>query len=277
MDIISCQNIDYSLIHKVFTEGHRDYYIDLDFQEDIFTKLFFNIYKNSRDCSLMAFSGDKPVGLLIAGLRNYGGRRVLRGESLVVLKEYRNKGVGSQLLNQFFELAKKLDSSTISIDVLDINQDARRLYSRLGFKAAYNIDSYKLDHILNRPIDGFDLKRAYVGEILAMEDRFTDLHIPWHSQFDIIKKGFHHFIGYYRDRPVVFISTTKGGNIKLIYVDPSYRNRGFAAAGLTELMKLLRTDSLSMTISNNYSLLAFLTGLDFEKSPINSIEMLKVL
>lgn len=54
--------------------------------------------------------------------------------NIAVLPQYRNKGVGTALLNRVFSLARDLALSFISLEVRESNQGAISLYKKLGFK-----------------------------------------------------------------------------------------------------------------------------------------------
>lgn len=54
-------------------------------------------------------------------------------ENIVVADEFRGKGVGTQLLQEFFTQAKKMNSDSVFLEVRESNTPARRLYERLGF------------------------------------------------------------------------------------------------------------------------------------------------
>ena len=83
----------------------------------------------------------QTVGLL-RGLLGYVAFRMmgqtitdgeLRIESLAVLSSCRGKGIGSLLLAEVNKNAQKEGYKTISLEVVDTNQDARRLYERNGY------------------------------------------------------------------------------------------------------------------------------------------------
>jgi len=65
-------------------------------------------------------------------------RRAKSGELLmdgiVVDPRYRGKGVGTQLFANLIEFGKAESYSTIRLDVIDTNPEARKLYERLGFR-----------------------------------------------------------------------------------------------------------------------------------------------
>ncbi|MBR4123418.1 MAG: ribosomal protein S18-alanine N-acetyltransferase [Clostridia bacterium] len=54
--------------------------------------------------------------------------------NIAVLPEYRNKGVGTALLNRVFSLARDLALEFVSLEVRESNKNAASLYEKLGFK-----------------------------------------------------------------------------------------------------------------------------------------------
>ena len=54
--------------------------------------------------------------------------------NIAVLPEYRNKGIGTALLNRLFSLARDLELSFISLEVRESNSKAISIYDKLGFK-----------------------------------------------------------------------------------------------------------------------------------------------
>jgi ribosomal protein S18 acetylase RimI-like enzyme len=83
----------------------------------------------------------QTVGL-IRGLRGYMVFRMMRKtipddelriESFAVMSSYRGKGIGSLLLAEVDRIAKRNGYKTISLEVVNTNPDARRLYERKGF------------------------------------------------------------------------------------------------------------------------------------------------
>lgn len=75
---------------------------------------------------------------------------------LAILPSHQNKGLGSILIQHLSQLAKQKGKSTVSLDVSDENQRAKRLYERVGFtikkkttstlknKFSYVADHYKM-------------------------------------------------------------------------------------------------------------------------------------
>jgi ribosomal protein S18 acetylase RimI-like enzyme len=62
-----------------------------------------------------------------------GGGHDLVVEAIAVAASMRGKGVGTQLLEAAFDFARQNGFKSVSLEVVDTNPDARRLYERLGF------------------------------------------------------------------------------------------------------------------------------------------------
>jgi ribosomal protein S18 acetylase RimI-like enzyme len=54
---------------------------------------------------------------------------------LAVSPDMRGKGVGTRLLEAVFQIAREKKFKSVSLEVVDTNPGARRLYERLGFVA----------------------------------------------------------------------------------------------------------------------------------------------
>ncbi len=102
------------------------------------TKSYINWLKNrDREGILLAFEGDKLVGF-IAGDANWFSKRerdrVGAVHELVVHKDYRNRGIGSALMERILEYFRGKGLKKAELWVGDENLVARRFYERLGFK-----------------------------------------------------------------------------------------------------------------------------------------------
>lgn len=66
--------------------------------------------------------------------------------NLAVRKSHRNQGIGTYLINELIEMADKLDTSSLTLEVRVSNSKAIKLYKRLGFKEEKLISNYYLDN-----------------------------------------------------------------------------------------------------------------------------------
>ena len=95
---------------------------------------FISSVENSIDnIMLLAKSDEKIVGC--ASLSRLPRRMRHRGDfALSVAKEYWNKGIGSQLLNNIIAFAKENNFDSIDLQVRSDNKSAIHLYEKYGFK-----------------------------------------------------------------------------------------------------------------------------------------------
>jgi len=53
-----------------------------------------------------------------------------------VAKSQRGKGIGTQMLQKVFAFAKTRNAARVTLEVIDTNTEARKLYERLGFTSS---------------------------------------------------------------------------------------------------------------------------------------------
>lgn len=93
--------------------------------------------------ALLEESLKSPWNLLLAAeeggrLIGYGAACVIGGEGeilrLAILKDYRQKGKGRELLDDLVEAAKEKGARAMTLEVRESNLAARRLYLSAGFR-----------------------------------------------------------------------------------------------------------------------------------------------
>ena len=94
---------------------------------DLSMPYWIGMIKQTIGFGLIAMVDDQPVGYLIAdkarGSINY----------LYVKEEYQRQGVGTALVEECKSRMKKLGYSSITLNVLSLNEKAIKFYQRLGF------------------------------------------------------------------------------------------------------------------------------------------------
>ena len=103
--------------------------------EDIFKQIFNQELKLNIYSKIVAYKEDKIVGFLIYD-DIYDRYEI---EYIGVLEEYRNKGIGSKLMEY-------LDNKNISLEVDVNNENAIKLYEKYGFKKVSIRKNYYNNH-----------------------------------------------------------------------------------------------------------------------------------
>ena len=96
--------------------------------------------------SVLALEGDDlgsavPVGLIncIEGFSTFACRPLVNVHDVVVLESHRGRRVGEQMLAVVEQIARARGACKLTLEVLEGNQPAMRLYQRIGF-AGYELD-----------------------------------------------------------------------------------------------------------------------------------------
>ncbi|MDR3245900.1 MAG: GNAT family N-acetyltransferase [Prevotellaceae bacterium] len=85
---------------------------------------------------LLARDGDIFTGLLTAfeNFSTFSAKPMINIHDVIVLKEYRGKGIGRRLMNAIVTEAEKRKCSRITLEVRKDNAKAQNLYKSLGFE-----------------------------------------------------------------------------------------------------------------------------------------------
>ena len=94
--------------------------------------------------SVLAFddaSGGLPVGLIncVEGFSTFACQPLVNVHDVVVVASHRGQGVAEQMLGLVEQLARARGACKLTLEVLEGNTPAQKLYRRLGF------DNYQLD------------------------------------------------------------------------------------------------------------------------------------
>ncbi|MDB5894127.1 MAG: family N-acetyltransferase, partial [Rhodoferax sp.] len=91
--------------------------------------------------SVLAYDAGLPVGLVncFEGFSTFACRPLVNVHDVAVLPAYRGRGVGAQMLGLVEQIARERGACKLTLEVLQGNQGAGRLYERLGF-ADYQLD-----------------------------------------------------------------------------------------------------------------------------------------
>ena len=91
--------------------------------------------------SVLAFDGDKPVGLVncIEGFSTFACQPLVNVHDVAVLMPYRGLRIAEQMLAVAEAVARERGACKLTLEVLPGNARAIRLYERVGF-AGYQLD-----------------------------------------------------------------------------------------------------------------------------------------
>jgi len=81
--------------------------------------------------------GKKPVGLAVCfiGFSTFSVKKIINVYDLIVLPEYRGRGVAGQLLGAIEDKAREIDCCKLTLEVRVDNKKGMRLYKKHGFNS----------------------------------------------------------------------------------------------------------------------------------------------
>ena len=105
------------------------------------THLVAELAARSQAFSVLAFADDQPVGLVncIEGFSTFACRPLVNIHDVAVLPSHRGQRVAEQMLALVETIARERGACKLTLEVLQGNASAIRLYQRTGF-AGYQLD-----------------------------------------------------------------------------------------------------------------------------------------
>lgn len=129
---------DYALCLSLFDELYHG-----DMGSD-FKRSFTEYVEEDCGVVVVAEKGDKVVGVLLGSFCldiDWEGKTG-KIDAVFVDEEYRRKGVGSRLLQQFVSIAKKKGAKAVKSRVNDKNFDAQKFHESQGFSRAETFEYF---------------------------------------------------------------------------------------------------------------------------------------
>ncbi len=111
-------------------------------RENYPTSLYLDIHRWWRDGFLVADLDGHPVGFLAAVISGEGQARVLM---FAVAVGFRDRGIGTQLMNAFIQGCGLKGIRRIELEVRKSNEGGIRFYRRYGFDIGYVLPSFYTD------------------------------------------------------------------------------------------------------------------------------------
>ena len=103
---------------------------------DVRMQLIPGLRKHPTTLIFLAFDREQPVGAAVCfiGFATFAAKPLINIHDFVVLPASRGKGVGRRLLETVEVKARKLGCCKLTLEVMDKNHQAIRMYQAAGFK-----------------------------------------------------------------------------------------------------------------------------------------------
>ena len=106
--------------------------------DDVLRNLIRGLKTMPTTVIFLAYAGGKPVGIATCfmGFSTFAARPLLNIHDLAVVPEYRRRGISRRLLDAVEGKARTLDCCKLTLEVVDQNDRARKVYTAAGFMPA---------------------------------------------------------------------------------------------------------------------------------------------
>jgi ribosomal protein S18 acetylase RimI-like enzyme len=278
INYMKCSEVTMDSVFEAFTIGFSDYIIKLNMPKDVFVSRFFGPEGNSLEYSHIALHGDKAVGVVLGGIKDYEGIKTMRCGTLAIHPEYRGKGISQKLMELHREVAVENNCTQLFLEVIVGNDRAINFYKKLQYEKIYDLAYFSLDnlstiktfvnpHINIKKIDFVDFKNLI--------DNHKDYHINWQSDIDYVEKleTSLYYAAYEGENLVGYLCGNTMGKINFLWVHKNHRSKGVGSALLGYLCNEITAEKLSITVPNNSLLEGFLKHIGFKRDSIAQYEM----
>jgi ribosomal protein S18 acetylase RimI-like enzyme len=244
---IECRTLDTSTledVHSAFCEAFSDYVVQMDMP---LWKFEMTARRRGYDprISMGAFAGDRLVGFIINGLRQWDGRPTAYDTGTGVVPDFRKRGITTRMFGNLVDLLRDEGVEAYLLEVIKGNDPARELYLKQGFRIVREFSCHKgrrdglgtgpgsgmvLDHITVEELDWERLSSMWdfvpswqnsIESVMAVPE--TLLAVTARTDGDLAGYG---------------LVEPRSGDVPQLAVAPERRGRGVGRAIMGELARL---------------------------------------
>ena len=176
---------------KAWNTGFEEYYFDATSTPEKFINRLVQ-EGLSPSLSIVAFQDNKPVGIVMNGIREFDGKKIAWNGGTGVAKALRGQGIGKILMEETLSILKNEKVDLAALEAISDNHKAISLYQKMGYEIVDHLEYLTLDgpikhHDSTNSIDDFKIERAIPQQVADIS--FYKGLSPWQSQWQNAKGG----------------------------------------------------------------------------------------
>lgn len=283
IEIKSLNNICLDKLFEAFEQAFADYEVQLN-KVELLTMLKRRGFESK--ASFGAFDGNKIVSFTCNGTGNFYGTPTAYDTGTGTLKDYRGKGLATQIFKYSIPHLKALGIKEYLLEVLQHNTGALSVYRKLGFEVTREFYYFKLknDQISKtiRMLDfPYTLKPIKIDEYNSISS-FWDFKPSWQNSIEAIERSLEDFIclgAFFENKLIGYgIFEPVSGDVTQIAVDKQFRRKGIGSWLFQKMLESNKHSSIKIinTDIECHSITAFLRSKNIEPAG-KQFEMIKRL
>lgn len=273
---------DFAALHHAFHEAFSDYIIPFKLSA---AQLENHIATNAVDLnnSVGAFAGGEIIGFTLNGFGLWNGKSTVYDAGTGVIPKFRGRGVGAEIFEFMTPALKQSGVEQILLEVITENENAVRLYRKLGFQETRRLLLFEQQ----KACSGISRAKTIVREIAAPDwnllKTFWDGDTSWQNSVEALKRSLtqKQVLGAFINEIIAGYAVVfpKSGGIGHFAVAENYRRCGVASTLLSEMRRIAKKDKplhISNVDDNLEATVNFLKNRNF-KETLSQFEMIKIL
>ncbi|MFD1038242.1 GNAT family N-acetyltransferase [Virgibacillus byunsanensis] len=171
--------------------GFEDYFVDISFTLDVFLGRMA-MEDLSPNLSIVAFDGEKPIGIVKSGIREINGNKFAWNGGTAVAKDYRKRGVAKRLMHYLLAMYTEENVTSASLEAIKENKMAIALYKGFGYVEKDELANFslkgskpvRLSYALHEDVSIIETLPQKVGEISFYKSSYS-----WQTQWQSVQNG----------------------------------------------------------------------------------------
>ena len=263
---------DFKSLHATFCHAFSNYKVPFNLTEEEFDIRIHQKLHVNYDLSAATFDGDEMIGFILHTANTYEGIHTAFNGGTGVIPGFRNQKTGEELYEFLIPILIKHSIPRILLEVIDSNEQAIRLYEKVGFTFRRKFHCYKLENSKSMEKVEDTTEQGTIEDVI--ED-FADFEPSFVDSFNQLKLGNEtvRIIKENGETVGFIIFQPQLGRISQIAIAKEYRKKSYGRALIASA--LARSDK-KLTVMNvpqdEIGFHRFLTSSGFENQ-INQFEM----
>lgn len=270
MEIKSLGNTSFDELFEAFKQAFADYELQLNKNEyrSMLKRRGFN-----PNLSFAAFDGNKIVSFTCNGTGNYYGIPTAYDTGTGTRKEYRGKGLATEVFKFSIPYLKEAGIEEYLLEVLQHNKGAVSVYKKIGFEVTREFYYFRMENYQYiKKIKAIDLPYALkaidINDYISEIPRLWDFSPSWQNSLESINRTPEAFncLGAFAEGQLVGygIFEPTSGDVTQLAVDKLYRRKGIGSLLFQHMLDFNQHDSIKIvnTDINCESVNAFLKSIN---------------
>lgn len=172
---------------QIWNEGFKGYYVEVSMTLEAFMA---RIVKENLSISksIVAFDGNRPVGILLNGIQEFNGVKIAWNGGTAVVPDYRKKGVGKFLVETSEKINRDDEVEIATLEAISENTPAIELYKKMGYKIVDSLlwMNSDLDMKLEESDHNYSYDKGSAHDMLSLDIYNKDIK-PWQTEWFNVK------------------------------------------------------------------------------------------